>query len=174
MAATRTSWRGLLAVGVSAVAVAAVAIWWFWPGQQQKQQVDPLIFAASLGDVRGVEAALADGADVNSRDAVGITPLMCAARGHRPDIANPTPTDHPEVVELLLERGADVNAKTDSGFVALFGAARYGHDKVAKVLIDHGADVNAKDKAGMTALKWATGNQQAKVIALLQAAGAKE
>jgi ankyrin repeat protein len=42
------------------------------------------------------------------------------------------------------------------------------------VLIDNGADVSAKDKDGMTALKWATTNQQTKVIALLQAAGAKE
>ena len=99
---------------------------------------------------------------------------MYAARGDRPEIANPTPTDHPRVVELLIERGAEVNAKTDTGFVALFWAARYGHEGVAKVLITHGADVNAKDKDGMTALKWATPNQQTKVIGLLKKAGAKE
>src|SRR4029077_13078571 len=80
----------------------------------------------------------------------------------------------PEVAELLIKHGADVNAKTDSGFVALFWAARYGHAGVAKVLIAHGADVNAKDKDAMTALKWATTNQQAKVAELLKEAGAKE
>jgi ankyrin repeat protein len=99
---------------------------------------------------------------------------MVAARGDHPVITNPAPTDHPEVVALLIQHGADVNAKTDSGFVALFWAARYGHDRVAKVLIEHGADVNARDKDGITALKWAEPNHQAKVIALLQAAGARE
>ncbi len=57
----------------------------------------------------------------------GTTVLMHAARGNRPDIGNPAPSDQPNVVELLIQRGADVNAKTDSGFVAMFWAARYGH-----------------------------------------------
>ena len=165
---------GLVVFGVIALAGATVTLWWFSPSQQLKRQVDALISAAKSGDPKAIEAALAGGADVNSRDASGITPLMHAARGDRPKIADPTPTDHPEVVELLISRGADVNAKTDTGFVALFWAARYGHEKVAKVLITNGADVNAKDKDGITALKWATPNKQTSVIALLRAAGAKE
>jgi ankyrin repeat protein len=43
-----------------------------------------------------------------------------------------------------------------------------------KPLIDHGAKVNAKDKDGMSALKWATTNNQAKVVELLKEAGATE
>lgn len=165
---------GLIAAGVIAVVATAFAVWWFSPGQQRKRQIDALIETAAVGDTKAIEAALAGGADVNARDADGITPLMHAARGKGPKIADPAPTDHPEVVELLIQRGADVNAKTDTGFVALFWAARYGHDKVAKVLIDHGADVNAKDAGGITALHWATTNQQTKVIELLKAAEAKE
>jgi len=93
---------------------------------------------------------------------------------------DPAATDHPDVVQLLLEHGADCNATTDSGFVALFWAARYGHESGVKVLNDKGADVNAKDKDGTTAMKWANTNRTAspphydRVIALLREAGAKE
>jgi ankyrin repeat protein len=166
--------RWLVSVGVIAAVSASLAIWWVSPSQRLKRQVDALVAAAISGDAKAVETALAGGVDVNCRDARGITVLMHAARGDRPKIADPTPTDHPEVVELLIKRGAGVNAKTDTGFVALFWAARYGHERVAKVLIDNGADVNAKDKDGITALKWATPNKHTAVIALLRAAGAKE
>jgi ankyrin repeat protein len=170
----RRSRRWLLTIGVVVLVGSALSVWWFSPGQQQRHRNAALIEAAQSGDVKAVEAALDAGADVNARDGDGITPLMHATRGERPEIANPASSDHPEVAELLIRRGADVNAKTDSGFAALIWAARYGHEGVAKVLITHGADVNAKDKEGMTALRWATTNQQTKVVELLKEAGAKE
>ncbi len=147
---------------------------WFSPTQQLNRRNAALIEAAQRGDVAAVQAALDHGAQVDARDADGITLLMHAARGYRPSIRNPAPTDHPAVAELLIKRGADVNARTASGFVALFWAARYGHDNFAKILIKHGADVNAKDKGGITALTWAATNQQTKVVRLLKEAGAKE
>jgi ankyrin repeat protein len=159
---------------------AAMALWWFSPTQQQHRRNQALVAACTAGDVKAVQDALAGGADANARDENGMTPLMYAARGDRPNTSNPVVTDNPDVVQLLLEKGADVNATTDSGFVALFWAARYGHEKVAKVLIDKGADVNAKDNDGMSALKWANTSRSAsppiydKVIALLNEAGAKE
>lgn len=164
--------RWLLPVGALVLVALGLALWWFSPGQQQKRRNAALFEAARSGDVSALEAALDQGGDPNARDAHGITPLMYAARGDRPDIANPAPTDHPEVAELLIRSGAEINARTDAGFVALFWAARYGHAGVAKVLIAHGADVNAQDKDGMTALKWASTNQQTKVIELLRQAGA--
>src|SRR3982751_1262827 len=98
--------RGLITVGVIAVVVAAFAVWWFSPGQQQKRRTAALIEAARSGDTKAVEA-LDGGAEVNARDGDGITVLMHAARGDRPEIANPGPSDHPEVVELLIKRGAE-------------------------------------------------------------------
>lgn len=174
MAEKRLGRRWFLAAGVAAVGIVALAGWWFSPGQQQKRRNAVLFEAAQAGDVKAAQAALDGGADVNSQFADGITPLMLAATGNHPEIANPAPTDHPEVIELLIQHGADANAKTDSGFVALFWAARYGHAGVVRVLLANGADVNAKDKDGLTALKWASVNNQEKVVELLKEAGAKE
>jgi ankyrin repeat protein len=173
----------LLSICCAAILVlvlVALGFWWFSPSQQQRRRNNALVAASTAGDVKGVQDALAGGADPNARDGNGMTPLMFAARGERPDHRNPTATDHPAVAELLLKRGANVNGATDTGFVALFWAARYGHDKVIKVLIDNGADVNAKDEDGITAMRWAVTNRAAsptnydRVIALLKEAGAKE
>jgi ankyrin repeat protein len=50
---------------------------------------------------------------------------------------------HLEIVKLLLEHGADVNAKT-AYETALHLAAEKGHLEIVKFLLEHGADVNAK------------------------------
>ncbi len=163
-----------------ALLLAGTGVWWFSPTQQQHWRNDALFAACKAGDVKAVRHALGEGADVQARDGNGITPLMYAARGNRPRMSDPAATDHPDVVQLLLEHGADCNVATDSGFVALFWAARYGHERVVKVLIDKGAYVGSKDKDGTTAMKWANTNRTAspphydRVIALLKEAGAKE
>jgi ankyrin repeat protein len=167
-------------VAIVALLPAVGGLWWFSPQQQQARRDRALVAACIGGDAKGVGRALADKAAVNARDEYGITPLMYAARGDRPILNMPAATDHADVVQVLLDNGADVNAATDSGFVALFWAARYGHEKVVKLLIDNGANVNAKDKDRLTALKWANVNRTAlpptydQVIALLKAAGATE
>src|SRR6516164_10346526 len=48
-------------------------------------------------------------------------------------------------VKMLLEKGADVNAKTSYGVTALSFAADRGSLEVVKILLEHGADVNATD-----------------------------
>ena len=58
-----------------------------------------------------------------------------------------------EVVSLLLEKGADVNARdNDDGNTALINASNLGQIDIVKLLLDKGADVNAKTNCGCTAL----------------------
>ena len=56
---------------------------------------------------------------------------------------------HHEVVQFLIDNGADVNSREDDfDSNALYMAARMGHIKVVKILIDNGADVWAETKVG--------------------------
>ena len=67
-------------------------------------------------------------------------------------ISNPDPA----VTALLLDRGADPNAKGINGHTVLHRAAAREDLDVAQLLIDRGADVNARDGWGSTPLHWAT------------------
>lgn len=80
-------------------------------------------------DITFIKALLAKGADVNLRGGNGVTPIMVAAS------ASP-----PEVVQLLIEAGADVNAKTDEGEItALSAAVEAGRDDIVQLLKRAGA-----------------------------------
>jgi RNA polymerase sigma factor (sigma-70 family) len=60
--------------------------------------------------------------------------------------------DRKDVVEFLLEEGADVNAITRSRQTPILGAAQSGNVEIVKLLIDAGADVSVRFKDGRTAL----------------------
>ena len=97
--------------------------------------------AAASGDKDAVERFLAEGASVNARGEMGLTPLHIAAwHGHS------------EVVELLLERGADLEAVDKTGMTALHWGAAYGALETVKTLVAKGANVNAKNRNGGTPL----------------------
>ena len=65
---------------------------------------------------------------------------------------------HLAMVQALLAKGAEVNAKTPGGWTALMNAAEGGHLAVVQALLDKGADVNAKTPNGWSALMWAAGS----------------
>jgi len=77
---------------------------------------------------------------------------------------------HTEVVKVLLDNNADVNARrTDDGATPLDAAAYNGHTEVVKLLLDNNADVNARRTSddGATPLYIAADNGHTEVVRLL-------
>ena len=79
-----------------------------------------------------------------------------------------------ETAALLLDRGADVNAKNERGWTPLHLAVRRGYTETAALLLDRGADVNAQDKDGETPLHWATVLGHTDTAELLRSRGGVE
>lgn len=122
-----------------------------------------LMHAAMHDDPQVVGKLIAAKADIAASDAKGWTALMHATRKDR---------GYPAIVELLIEKGADVNAAHKHGGTALSSACYQGHEKAVELLLAAGADVNTKDEAGWTPLICACTNGHTPVVKLLLAAGA--
>ena len=100
---------------------------------------------------------------VNGEDNLGMTPLHWAAY-----------TGHGDVLKVLLEHGADPDAKDRDELTPLHCAARKGFIDIAKLLIEHKANVNASDVADHTPLSLAIAYKKREMEDLLREHGAIE
>ncbi|KAI9780256.1 MAG: hypothetical protein M1839_006816 [Geoglossum umbratile] len=79
----------------------------------------------------------------------------------------------PGLVRLLVDRGAEIQAKDECKRTALHGAAWNGHKEVVQLLVDRGAEVNVEDECKRTALHGAACNGHKEVVQLLVEKGAR-
>ncbi len=84
----------------------------------------------------------------------GMNPNVRGKHGPRPRPALPIAANkgHIDTVKLLLESGADVNIKSQSGDTALILATDKGYIEIIRILLEHGANPNARGNYDRTAL----------------------
>ena len=118
--------------------------------------------AVLTGDKSRVELFLEAGMnpDVRGKDSDTTALIEASYRGYT------------EIVQILIDKGADVNAQGDYGYTALIAASAIGHTEIVQILIDKNAKVNEKNNGGYTALLVASQNGHTKVVQLLLDKGA--
>ncbi|AXF14340.1 ankyrin repeat domain-containing protein [Paraburkholderia caledonica] len=117
---------------------------------EDKAGENAMMMAALNGDIDFVKQLIAKDAEVNKK---GWAPLHYAA-------AN----GHDDVVKLLLDHSAYVDAGSPNGTTPLMMAARGGHVSTVKLLLDNGADLTVKNQIGLTALDFAKTYKEPDVV----------
>lgn len=116
-----------------------------WPKTNVEIRTDhdesPLMMAALKGQAELARRLVERGADVNK---TGWTPLHYAATG-----------GHVEIIQLLLDNYAYIDAESPNGSTPLMMAAHYGTPAAVKVLLDAGADPRLRNQLGLTAIDFA-------------------
>ncbi|HKO87822.1 MAG TPA: ankyrin repeat domain-containing protein [Burkholderiales bacterium] len=134
-----------------------------------------LMIAAWEGNVEMMALFHSRGADVNYVNAQGEQALMHAAwKGHIDAVrwllahgaqVNRAPRQwtalhyavfagNEEAAQLLMQQGADINARSTNGSTVLMMAAREGRASLAQALINRGAEAGVRNDAGDSALQW--------------------
>lgn len=111
----------------------------------ERQRRSELMVACASGDVEKVQQMLDDGLDPNYVSDLGGTPLTWAAAWERED-----------VVECLLDNGAEVDLPRRPAWTALMHAASRGNRAIVCMLLARGADPFRKDVHGQLPVDVAT------------------
>ncbi|HXB05617.1 MAG TPA: ankyrin repeat domain-containing protein [Puia sp.] len=158
-----------------------------------------LINAVDSKDYKRTENLLKAGANANLLDSLSRFPLWIAVWNDDPAMVrllslNGADVNHPfknkdevsltcidvacqngstEIVKILVDHGAKVNAKGYVGHSPLRIASRNGHLDIVKFLISKGADIDSEGDDRATPLESAAGKGHLDIVMVLIAAGAK-
>ncbi len=135
-----------------------------------------LINAVINGDSIKLKSFIAAGADVNQS-------LGYAHKGAQTLLMKAASLGQNEIIKILLEAGADINAKDDAFFpsddnfdqngkTAFFYAIDGGHYETVKLFIQLGVDVNQQNRTGGTPINYAAHNGYVDIVELLIKSGA--
>ena len=115
-----------------------------------------LMLACIKGNLPMARLLIKREADINHP---GWTALHYAASG-----------GHAEIIRLLLDESAYIDAESPNGTTPLMMAARYGNSKAVQLLIDEGSDIQIKNQLGLNAIDFAKQGSRPDSLALLEAA----
>ena len=126
--------------------------------------INALVYASTYNNEEMVKFLLEKGADANT---------VCEIENEHIDIS-PTPLmnaayrGNTNIINMLLENGADINYTTDYGMTALMYAASFNQFEAAKVLLENNADTSVTDEYGRTALDLAKSEDYKDIVELLE------
>lgn len=121
-----------------------------------RQDESPLMMASLKGQTQIVRKLIARDADVNKP---GWAPLHYAATG-----------GHLEIMALLLEHHAFIDAQSPNKTTPLMMAAHYGSPQAVKLLLEAGADTAMRNELGLTAIDFANRANRTDAANLIAAA----
>jgi ankyrin repeat protein len=124
-----------------AAALAALALAGCGRQQEPAEMSAQLIRAAERGDTAAIAGLLADGADINARDARGRTAAMAA-----------THANQPAALDALIRAGADINIRDDRLDNPFLYAGAEGLLDILRLTIAAKADTRITNRFGGTAL----------------------
>ncbi len=165
------------------------------------EKEERLVFATKMGEVEMAEEELKNGADPNMVDSksipvcgsaleagdweilrllldAGADPnmnyIMDPEKDKRaPLIARAAGFNEPTPVQMLIDKGAHIDLRDQTGLTALHIASYLGYEQVVKLLIDRKANLELGDEAGYTPLMMAANAGKIETVRLLLDAGAE-
>jgi len=118
----------------------------------------PLIYAVKRRSTVIINYLISQGVEINEKDNEGYTALMHAVDA---------PNNSMDVIECLINNGADINVFSNQQLSPLLLAAKNNDYEAARYLVGNGANINAKDNGGYNSLMYAILNHNIPLIKFL-------